>query len=103
MYSRVTLLEIDTMRIDLDAAVDIYREHVLPRLREQEGYRGVVVFTTAEGKAMLVTFWETEEEARDASGFAATELERYMTMFKSPPGREQYEVVLAEMPDVAVR
>jgi hypothetical protein len=102
MFSRVTLLEIDTVRIDLDAAVALYREHVLPRLREQEGYEGVVVLTTEEGKAMLISFWETEGEARDASGFAAAELERYMTMFKAPPGREQYEVVLADLPDVSL-
>lgn len=101
MFSRVTLLEIDTLRIDLDAAVDLYRDDVLPGLREQEGYEGVVVLASPEGKGMLISFWETEEGARDASGFAAAELERYMTMFKAPPGREQYEVMLAELPDVA--
>lgn len=102
MYSRVTLLEIDTTRIDLDAALGLYREHVLPGLREQEDYAGVVVLTTPEGKAMLISFWETDESARDASGFAAAELERYMTIFKAPPGREQYEVVLADLPDMSL-
>jgi heme-degrading monooxygenase HmoA len=76
MYSRVTQLEIDTMRVDVDEAAWLFREHVMPRLREQEGYEGAVALATPEGKGMIVTFWDTEEGARDASGFASTELER---------------------------
>lgn len=102
MYSRVTLLEIDTMRADVDEAVAVYREQVMPRLRDQDGFEGVVVLATPEGKGMIVTFWETEEGARDASGFAAGELERYVTMFRAPPGREHYEVVYADMPSVSL-
>jgi len=102
MYSRVTLLEIDTMRADVDEAVGLYRDQVMPRLRDEEGYEGVVVLATPEGKGMIVTFWETEDEAQDASGFAAVELERYMTMFRAPPGREHYEVVFADLPAVTV-
>jgi hypothetical protein len=102
MYSRVTLLEIDTMRVDVDDATRLFREHVLPRLQEQDGYEGVVVLATPEGKGMIITVWDTEEGALDASGFAAAELQRYMTLFKAPPGREYYEVVVADMPGVAV-
>jgi hypothetical protein len=100
MYSRATLLEIDTLRIDLASAVGLYREQVLPAMREQDGYEGVLVLTNPDGKAMIVSFWETEAEAWDASGFAAAELERYTTIFRAPPGREQYEVAIAELPDL---
>ena len=41
---------------------------------------------------MIITFWDTEEEARDAPASHRAELERYVTMFRSPPGREYYEV-----------
>lgn len=102
MYSRVTLLEIDTMRIDIDDAAALFRAEVAPGLREQEGYEGAVALATPEGKGMIITFWETEEGARDASGFASAELERLVTMFKSPPGREYYEVAFADMAGVAV-
>lgn len=102
MYSRVTQLEIDTMRIGIDDAAALFREHVLPGLELEEDYEGVAVLATPEGKGMIVTFWSTEESARDASGFAAEALERYMTLFKAPPGREYYEVVVADMVDVAV-
>jgi hypothetical protein len=102
MYSRVTLLEIDTVRIDLDEAVVRFREDVVPGLQEQDGYDGCVVLTTPEGRAILITLWETEEAVKAAAGFAAGELERFMTLFKSPPGREHYEVAYLELPRVAV-
>jgi hypothetical protein len=102
MYSRVTQLEIDTMRVDVDEAAWLFREDVVPRLREQEGYEGGFALVTPEGKGMIVTFWETEAEAKDVSGFASAELARYVTMFSSPPGRELYEVAFADMAGVSV-
>jgi hypothetical protein len=102
MYSRVTLLEIDTVRVDMDEAAALFRNEVLPRLREQHGYEGSVALATPEGKGMIITFWDAEEGANDASGFAAGELERFVTLFRSPPGREIYEVAFADMADVAV-
>ena len=102
MFSRVTLLEIDTVRATVEEAVGVFSEHVLPGLREQDGYEGVVVLATAEGKGMIVSFWETAEAAAAAASFATEALERYVTLFRSPPGREQYEVVLSELPGVVV-
>src|SRR5918996_5285908 len=98
MYSRVTLLEIDTLRVDIDEAADLFRAEVAPRLAEQEGYEGAVALVTPEGKGMIISFWETEDGAQDASGIASAELERNVTMFRSPPGREYYEVAFADMP-----
>jgi len=99
MYARVTLLEIDAVRVSLDDAVELFRHEVLPGLRDQPGYRGVQVLTTPEGKAALVTIWATEEAA-DASrddGWYAEALARYATLFRSPPGRETYKVVLSDL------
>src|SRR4030067_201068 len=53
MYSRVTLLEIDTMRIDTAGAVELFRKQILPRLREQEGFLGVYVMGAPEGRCRL--------------------------------------------------
>ncbi|HEU0305150.1 MAG TPA: hypothetical protein VFR32_11280 [Gaiellaceae bacterium] len=102
MHSRVTLLEIDTLRIDVDDAVSLFREHVLPSLRELDGFEGVAVLVTSEGKGLIASFWESEEAAAAAAGFAAGALEEHMTLFTSPPGREQYRVALAELPGVTV-
>jgi len=40
MYSRVTLLEIDTLRIDVDDVVTRFEEEILPRVRELPGFEG---------------------------------------------------------------
>ena len=50
MYSRVTLLEIDTMRIGLPTPQRLFRREVLPGLREQAGLRGRLRARTPRGK-----------------------------------------------------
>lgn len=102
MYSRVTLLEIDTLRVGIEDATELFRAEVLPHLREQDGFSGALVLATPDGKGMIITAWESEAAAVAAAGFASGELERHTTLFKAPPGREYYEVVFAELPDVAV-
>src|SRR6266700_9698 len=63
MYARVTLLEIDTLRATVGEALETFRAQTLERLREQLGYRGVWVLATSEGKALLMSLWETEAQA----------------------------------------
>src|SRR5690349_20670108 len=95
MYARVTLLEIDTVRISMDAALARYRELMLPHLRELPGYCGVYVMSTPEGKGAVLTLWDTAEQAATSDrGFYAEELGSFATFFRAPPGRESYEVVL---------
>jgi heme-degrading monooxygenase HmoA len=100
MHARVTLLEIDVMRTSIDAAVARFAGEVLPQLRTQPGYRGVLALTTTEGKAALVSLWDTaaQADAGGQSGFYPDTLARFVTLFASPPGREQYEVALADLP-----
>jgi heme-degrading monooxygenase HmoA len=100
MFARVTLLEIDTLRVDVEDAVELFREAVLPQLHRLEGYRGCYVLTTPEGRALLLTLWASAEaaEAGARTGWYAEQLEQYMTLFRSPPGRERYEVVMVDSP-----
>lgn len=103
MYARVTQLEIDTLRMDVDAAVETFRDEVLPGLRDQPGYRGVYVLAAGSGKGVLVSLWDTEEQAdAGARGYAET-LARYVTLFKSPPGREHYQVMVVDLPKPGVQ
>ncbi|HET8968609.1 MAG TPA: hypothetical protein VFN06_04210 [Gaiellaceae bacterium] len=99
MYSRVTQLEIDTMRIGLTDAAGLFATEVLPGLREQPGYEGSFALVTPEGKGLIATFWETEDAAKDSAGFASGELARLTTIFRAPPGREVYEVAVADLPE----
>ncbi len=100
MYARVPLLEIDTMRTSVAGALALFREQVVPRLQAQPGYRGVYALTTPEGKAMLMSLWDTEAEASTEGDhtFYTEELGRFTTVFRSPPGRERYEVALVDEP-----
>jgi heme-degrading monooxygenase HmoA len=104
MVARVTLAEVDLVRTSLESVIELYRESVLPTLHEHDGYEGGYVLVTPEGKALALTFWETEEDAEAglASGMYAANVERFVTVFRSPPGRETYDVVIAEPPWVPV-
>ena len=103
MYARTTLLEIDTLRVPLEDAVAQFEAAVVPELHQQPGFLGLYALTTPEGRAMLITFWETVEQA-DAgteSGWYPDVLAQYTTLFRSPPGRETYEVRVAVPPTPA--
>jgi heme-degrading monooxygenase HmoA len=97
MFSRVTLLEVDTMRMGIDEAVELFRREVLPALREQDGYEGVFVFVNPEGPGMIVSLWASREAMDAASGFASAALERFATIFSSPPGREHYQLRVVDI------
>ena len=103
MHSRVTLFEIDTVRFDLDAAVARFDQLVLPDLRDQPGYAGVYVLASKDGKGLVMTLWDSEAAADEQvrTGFYAAQVERFVTFFSSPPGRESYEIVLADAPAFA--
>jgi hypothetical protein len=98
VHSRVTLLEVDTLRTSLDEAVERFNEEVLPALREQAGYEGVLVMVNPEGPGIVVSFWSSTEAMEAAGGFAASALERFATIFRAPPGRERYELRVADGP-----
>jgi hypothetical protein len=100
MHARVTQLEIDTTRTEIDDAVQMFRDEVLPELRDQEAYAGTYVLANPDGKALLLTFWETEEaaEAQTTTGFYAEQLARFAAIFRAPPGRDRYAVVVADQP-----
>ena len=100
MYARVTLVELDPLRMSVSAAVEQFRRTVLPELEKQVGYDGAYALATPDGKAMVITFWASREiaEANIASGYYEGQLAKFATVFRSPPGRELYDVVLADTP-----
>src|SRR5437899_3349950 len=55
MYARVTLLEIDTVRVDIADALAQYEERVMPELQSQPGYAGLLVMQTPEGRAIIAS------------------------------------------------
>ena len=102
MIARATMAEIDPVRMSVDEAVELFRGSVVPALHEQPGYEGVYVLVSPEGQAMVLTFWESEEAAdaglAGSRSFYSEQVEKFVTLYSAPPGRETYEVVLAEEP-----
>jgi hypothetical protein len=96
----VTLFELDTVRLSLEAAVERFREATLPVLREQPGYAGVHVLANPDGKGLVVSLWDSSREAEAAlgSGFYDEQVDRFVALFRAPPGREGYDVLLSDTP-----
>jgi hypothetical protein len=98
VHARLTLLEIDTLRISMDAALARFVEDIVPQLRKQPGYEGVMVLTTPDGKGALLSLWETAEQAATEGDhqFYTEALGKFATFFRSPPGRERYVVAYTD-------
>jgi hypothetical protein len=58
------------------------------------------VLATPDGKGLLMSLWETEEqgEVEGDHGYYEHELGRFTTIFRCPPGREEYEVLFVDEP-----
>ena len=100
MFARVTLFEIDTLRISLDDALEKFKELIVPEARKQEGYEGMYVMRTPEGKGVIMSLWASEEAAAAGvtSGYYDEQVAKFVALFSAPAGREHYEVVFAEAP-----
>ena len=104
MVARATMAEIDPVRMGIDEAVELFRESVIPALQDQPGYQGVYVLVSPDGQTLVLTFWETEEDAdaglAGSRSFYTQQVEKFMTLYRASPGRETYRVVVAEEPSV---
>jgi heme-degrading monooxygenase HmoA len=100
VVARLTLAEIDTVRMSMADAVERFRELIVPALADQNGFEGFYLLTTDEGKGIVLTFWTDDEAAERSleSGYYAEQLRKFVTFFSAPPGREQYAVSLADAP-----
>jgi hypothetical protein len=103
MVARVTLAEIDSVRTSVARAVERFEESVAPELQAQPGYEGCCVLTTPEGKALVLTLWEGPDaaEASVAGGSYAAQVQKFVTVIRSAPGRETYDVAYADLPHTA--
>jgi len=105
MVVRATEAEIDVVRTNPADAVEIFRQSVLPALHEQEGYEGSYVLLSEDGKMLILSFWDSNEAARATrvSGFYQEQVDKFsdLIVYRHAPGREAYEVMIAETPHVA--
>lgn len=99
MYARVTLFELDTVRLSLNEALARFEAEVVPALRAQSGYDGVYALATPEGKGLLLSLWRTEQDAEAGveSGYYNEQLAKFFMVLRTPPGRDHYEVIFSEV------
>jgi heme-degrading monooxygenase HmoA len=106
MVVRVTEAEIDVVRTNPADAIQVFKQAVIPALHEQEGYEGCYVLLSEEGKVLVLSFWESNEAARATrlSGFYQEQIEKLadLVVYRQAPGREAYDVMIAETPHEAV-
>jgi len=106
MVVRATEAEIDVVRRSPDEAIVVFEESVLPALRDQDGYQGCYVLLSEEGKMLVLTFWDDRQAARETrqSGFYEAQVAKFtdLVLYRQQPGREMYDVVVAEAPQAAV-
>jgi hypothetical protein len=70
VYARVTEFEGSSERIE--EGVRLFREEVIPWLRDATGFRGwVVLLDRPGGKSLGITFWATEEAMTDSAASGA--------------------------------
>jgi heme-degrading monooxygenase HmoA len=102
MVVRATLAEIDLVRHGPEHAIEVFETSVVPALREQDGYEGCYVLLSPEGKVLVLTFWSSDETAHASrvSGFYQAQIEKLsdLVFFRAAPGREAYDVVVADAP-----
>ena len=96
MYARVTTFQGAPERIE--EAVRIYREQVLPWLQDATGFRGWVVLLDRENaRSIGITFWATEEAARDSDASGGVLRDKVAASVGTPmQSLDVYEVVVAE-------
>ena len=82
----------------IEEAVRIYREQVLPWLQDATGFRGWVVLLDRENaRSIGITFWATEEAARDSDASGGVLRDKVAASVGTPmQSLDVYEVVVAE-------
>ena len=105
MVARVTVAEIDPVRQNPRRAIERFQAELIPALHEQDGYEGCYVLLSEEGKVLVISLWSSEEAAHasQVSGFYQSQIEKLsdVVFYRASPGREAYDVVVAEAPATA--
>ena len=98
MHARI--LRIQTAVDQIDAAVMLFEESVVPLCKNQNGFKGAEYLADRKtGSGLLITLWETEEDmlASERSRFFQEQVAKFIGFFTAPPIRESYEVLLLDV------
>ena len=93
MHAGVTSFRVRPGR--MGEAVRTYVGSVIPAMREEQGFRGVLVLTDPEtDEGHTIALWETKDdaEALESSGKYHYHVAKLSGVFAEPPVRKVYEV-----------
>ena len=84
----------------LEEAGQLYRESLLPEVRQLPGFKGyTALLDRSRGKAVALTLWESEADARasgEGSAFMQASLAQFAPFYAAPSVIEIYEVARQE-------
>ena len=98
MYANVSRVQLQPGKMDEGPA--FWQQSVLPVLKQQHGFRGVIVLgDAASNKGMALLLWESEADAEAALNSRALQqaFEPGMAMLAGQPELEGYQVGLIDM------
>ncbi len=97
MHARATIVEASPDEID--GAMDVVRNQVIPQARELDGYRGIIALVDRQtGKAMTFTLWESQDKMIASEEAANRVRSDAMEAMGGPtPTVERYEVAIWEV------
>ncbi len=98
MFART--LRIQTAADQIDAAVMLFEESVIPLCKSQKGFVGAEYLADRQtGASLLITIWKSEEDllASERSRFFQDQVAKFIGYFTAPPVRESFEVVLFDL------
>ena len=93
MYARLVTGSIPPDK--LEDAIQLWRDSVLPSVRQQKGFKGVrLLVDRKNGKVASLGLWETEADFQATVEWNQGQVARFSGLFTAPSDVGGYEVVV---------
>ena len=95
MVARVTTVKVKPE--DVDEAVRLFDESVMPAAEQEEGFMGALLLTREDGRALVIDLCDTVEHMRanERSGFYQSQVAKFADKIVDRPSRAFYEVAVS--------
>ena len=100
MYARMMTFHLK--REDVDKAVDIYENSIVPEAKKQKGFKSAYfLLNKVAGKFVSITFWNTMEDAveNEKSGYFKKQVDKFSEYYVVPPEVEGFAVGVSACSD----
>jgi heme-degrading monooxygenase HmoA len=98
MHARIVTVQFQPGKVD--EGTQIYRESILPEMRQQAGFQGVMaLLDRSTDKGISITLWQTEANAQasgSGSAFFQAQIAKVASLSAAAPIVETYEVAVQE-------